>query len=383
MTLRKFLLLAAVGPLLGVIKDVGLLAAYRTLDLPVNARALLWTFIGCCWWGMTLPFIVRWSERDPLAPGKVRAQIPRHLLRAVAASIASGLAIWATRRLGDFLEGTSGSLTLRQMWSNLFSSWLLFDLFMYGIALSIVSALVWQRRLRAAEVDAARLETALAQTEIKLLKAELDPHFVFNTLHTISALVHRDPAAADRMICRLSDFLRLSLASTGALEVSLQQELAHLRSYMDVQMVRFRGRLTLAVDVPPELLSCQVPNLLLQPLIENVVKHAVAKGWKPVHAAVQARRRGERLEIEIADDGPGLGTAAPEGRREGIGLTNTRARLRKLYGEAHRLTLEDRSEGGSRVLVELPYREGAIKTPADHEPLELLEELPHAAGLHR
>ncbi len=383
MTPRKFLLLAAVGPLLGVIRDVGLVAAYRTLGMPISGSALLWTFIGCCWWGLTLPFIVHWSERDPLAPGQVRAQIPRHLVRALAASVASGLGIWATRWVGDQLQGISGSLTLRQMWSNLFSSWLLFDLFMYGIALSIVSALVWQRRLRAAEVDAARLETALAQTEIKLLKAELDPHFVFNALHTISALVHRDPAAADRMISRLSDFLRLSLSSTGALEVSLRQELAHLRSYMEVQMVRFRGRLTLAVEVPPELLCCQVPNLLLQPLIENVVKHAVAVGLKPVHAAVRARRRGELLEIEIADDGPGLPPVAPEARREGIGLGNTRARLQKLYGDAHRLILEDGPEGGARLVVELPYREELAEAPAGDEPLELLEEMPHAAGLHR
>src|ERR1044072_3852228 len=231
---------------------------------------------------------------------------------------------------------------------------MLFDVFMYVIALSIVSVLVWQRQLRAAEIDSARLEAALAQTEIKLLKAELDPHFVFNTLHTISALVHRDPAAADRMICRLSDFLRLSLASTVALEVSLQQELAHLKSYMEVRIVRFRGRLTLAVDVPPELRACQVPNLLLQPLIENVIKHAVAKGLKPVHAALDARGRSERLEIEIADDGPGLGAVAPEARREGIGLTNTRARLRKLYGEAHRLLPPDPPGGGPPLAAPPP-----------------------------
>jgi LytS/YehU family sensor histidine kinase len=297
--------------------------------------------------------------------------------------MASGVGIWSTRWLGDQIQGTSGSLTLRQMWSQLLSSWLLFDLFMYGIVLCIVSALIWQQKLRAAELGSARLETALAQTEIKLLKAELDPHFVFNALHTISALVHRDPQAADRMICRLSDFLRLSLASTGALEVTLQQELAHLRSYMEVQMVRFRGRLTLEVDVPPELRHCQVPNLLLQPLIENVVKHAVAKGLKPVHAAVRARHRGERLEIEIADDGPGLPPVAPELRREGIGLTNTRARLSKLYGGAHRLVLADRPEGGTGIVVELPYREAAAKPPASDEPLELLEELPRAAGVHR
>jgi LytS/YehU family sensor histidine kinase len=242
--------------------------------------------------------------------------------------------------------------------------------------------------MRATELDAARLETALAHTELKLLKAELDPHFVFNALHTISALVHRDPEAADRMICRLSDFLRLSFASAGAPEVSLQQELEHLRAYMEVQMVRFRGRLTLEVDVPPALLSCRVPNLLLQPLVENVVKHGVSKGLKPVHALVRARRSGGALEVEIADDGPGLAPAPA--RREGIGLSNTRGRLSKLYPGAHRLALEDRPEGGTRVVVALPYRLvepdlGAASTdpPSGEIALDALEELPDALGLHR
>ncbi|HEV8239540.1 MAG TPA: histidine kinase [Thermoanaerobaculia bacterium] len=386
MTPRRFFLLAAsVGSLLGVFRIIGLLASYQTMGQPTRLEPLVWTFIGCMWWGLTVPFIVVWSERQPLVPGSMRRQVPGHLWRATVASVASGLAIWASKAVGTAWLGTA-PFTLRELWGNMLSSWWLFDFFMYVVVLCIVSALAYQRQLREREVDAARLETALAQTEIKLLKAELDPHFVFNALHTISALVHRDPQAADRMICRLSDFLRLSLASTGALEVTLQQELAHLRSYMEVQMVRFRGRLTLEVDVPPELRDCQVPNLLLQPLIENVVKHAVAVGLKPVHAVVRARRAGDRLEIEIADDGPGLPPVMPghpEPRREGIGLTNTRARLRKLYGEAHRLMLEDGPEGGTRVLVELPYREAAGKATPMDEPLELLEELPHVAGLHR
>lgn len=381
-TLRKFLLLAAVGPLLGIIRIVGLLASYRTLEVPPQPEALVWTFIGCAWWGMTLPFIVRWSERDPLAPGRLRRQIPKHFALAAVASVASGLAIWATKWASELLLGTK-PFTFRQMWGNLFSSWLLFDLFMYGIALSIVSALAYQRQLRARELDSARLETALAQTEIKLLKAELDPHFVFNALHTISGLVHRDPAAADRMISRLSDFLRLSLSSTGAQEVTLEQELEHLRAYMEVQMVRFRGRLALEVDVPTELLSCLVPNLLLQPLIENVVKHAVAIGLRPVHAAVSARRHEAELVLEIADDGPGLAAASAAGRREGIGLANTRARLFKLYGSEHRLLLEDRATGGTRVEVAVPWKLDAVEA-ARPEPCELLEEeTPDVAGLHR
>lgn len=382
MTLRKFLLASTVGPFLGVFRIIGLLASYQTMGQPTRLEPLVWTFIGCLWWGLTVPFIVVWSERQPLVPGSMWRQVPGHLWRATVASVASGLAIWASKAVGTAWLGTA-PFTLRELWGNLLSSWWLFDFFMYVVVLCIVSAFAYQRQLREREVDAARLETALAQTEIKLLKAELDPHFVFNALHTISALVHRDPQAADRMISRLSDFLRLSLASTGALEVTLQQELAHLRSYMEVQMVRFRGRLTLEVDVPPELRACQVPNLLLQPLIENVVKHAVAVGLKPVHAIVRARHAGGQLEIEIADDGPGLPPVPVERRREGIGLTNTRARLRKLYGEAHRLVLEDRPAGGTRLVVELPYREAAVHAAPTDEPLELLEELPHAAGLHR
>ncbi len=376
MTLRKTLLLLGVGPLLGVVRVLGLLASY-TLGQPPSLEALAWTFIGCCWWGATVPFIVAWSERDPLVPGELRHQIPKHLLLAAVASVASGLAIWANKWVaGQWLSLTP--FTLRQLWTNLLASWWLFDLFMYGIILCIVSALCYQRQLRERELEAARLEAALAQTEIKLLKAQLDPHFVFNALHTVSALVHRDPAAADRMVCRLSDFLRLSLASTGAQEVTLQQELAHLESYMEVQMVRFRGRLTLGVDVPTELLSCRVPTLLLQPLIENVVKHAVAVGLRPVHASVSAWRQGDELVLEIADDGPGPAPAS--GRREGIGLGNTRGRLRRLYGDDHRLRLDPRPAGGTRLVVSLPYRLADADTP---EPIDLAEETPDVAGVHR
>jgi signal transduction histidine kinase len=377
-TPRKFLLLAAVGPLLGAVRILGLLAASRLTGTEVGPHVFAWTLIACCWWGLTLPLIVHWSERYPLTPGALPGQLTRHLLLGVTVSVAGSFGYWATRWAGQRWLGTS-PFSLRQLWGNLASSWLLFDLFMYAIALAAVSAVAYHRRLRERELEAARLETALVATEIRLLKAELDPHFLFNALNTISALVHRDPQAADRMVCRLADFLRLSLASAGTQEVTLEQELAHLRSYMEVQMVRFRGRLTLAVEVPPELLSCTVPNLLLQPLVENVVKHAVAKGLRPVHAAVRACRRDDQLLVEIDDDGPGLGEPAAGGRREGIGLTNTRARLRKLYGADHDVLLVERPGGGTRVAISLPYRPapaGAIPTA-----LELLPETPHVASL--
>jgi signal transduction histidine kinase len=362
-TLRKFLLLASVGPLLGVLRVLGLLASSVMLEVPPRTDAMVWTFVACSWWGLSVPILVSWAERDPLMPGALRRQAPGHLLRAVVLSVAAGLGYWATRWGCELWLGTP-PFTMRQLWAGLLGGWMLFDVFMYAIALVAVSALAYQRQLREKELDRARLETALVQTEIKLFKAELDPHFLFNALNTVSALVHRDPAAADRMICRLSDFLRLSFATTGAQEVSLQRELEHLRAYMEVQMVRFRGRLALEVDVPTELLGCRVPNLLLQPLVENVVKHAVAAWMRPVHASVLARRTGDELVIEIADDGPGLAPVPLAGRREGVGLANTRGRLRKLYDGTHRLTLEPRPGGGTRVVVALPYRlEAAAAEP--------------------
>jgi len=353
------------------------LASHGVLGMPTKPSALLWTLIGSTWWALTLPPTVHWARRVPLRPGAgLGRQLAYHLPRAIFLSLVSGMAIWASKWVGTQVFGTE-PYSLRQLFSNLFASWMLFDLFMYAVALCAVSVLVFQSELRDRELAAAQLETQLAQTEIRLLKAQLDPHFVFNALHAISSLVHRDPAAADRMVCRLSDFLRLSLASTGAPEVTLQQELEHLRSYMEVQMVRFRGRLTLDVDVPTELLSAMVPTLLLQPLVENVVKHGVAVALRPVHARVSAAAAGGELRIEIADDGPGLPPEAQ--RREGIGLTNTRARLRRLYGETHRLTLADRPERGTAVTVALPLRRDEAAAAA----AEAIQEVAHAAGLHR
>ena len=366
MTLRKFLLLFSVGPLLWVLRAVGLLGSWFTQGVPARPDVLMWMLVGCAWWGLTVPIIVIWSERDPLRPGRLWRQVPAHFARAVLLSVAAGTGYWATRLASEVWLGTA-PFTLRQLWGGLLATWLLFDVFMYAIALVAVSAVAYQRELRQKELDRARLETALVQTEIKLFKAELDPHFLFNALNTISSLVHRDPEAADRMICRLSDFLRRSFATSGSQEVTLQEELEHLRSYMDVQMVRFRGRLDLEVDVPAELLGCRVPNLLLQPLVENVVKHAVSATLRPVRATVRASRREDELLLEIADDGPGVVPASGPAR-EGIGLANTRGRLQKLYEGAHRLTLEARPGGGTRVLVALPHRVAAGEPAASAPP---------------
>ncbi len=350
--LRKTLLIVSIGPLEGLVEVAGLLASYRTAGMPVDVQGTVWAFIGSCLWGLYLPLIVHWCERDPLRHGQLGRQLPRHFARSLFISVAVAATIGLVRWAAHAAIGTV-LLTPRELLTRLLQYWMLFDAFGYAVLLGVVSAFAAQRKLRLAELDAARFETALARTEMKLLKAELDPHFIFNALHTINSLVPRDPEAARTMICRLSDFLRLSLATTGAQEVPLQRELEHLESYMAIQRVRFRGRLFVETDVPTELLACQVPNLLLQPLVENVVKHAVAPTQRPVHARLTARRDADRLVLELTDDGPGIAAGAPP--REGVGLSNTRGRLRKLYETRHVLRLENRAQGGLTVRVELPH----------------------------
>jgi len=374
----KILLITTVGPLLGLAEAVGLFGNDRALNLPIQFPDLVWKVVAASLWGLFLPLVVYWCERDPLVPGQVGRQIPRHVARtvffALGFEVLYGSLRWAAHRWLGTVEYSP-----RQLIDHLAPFGFLCAAFMYSAILGVVSALAYQGQLNDKARMAARLETELVQAELKLLKAELDPHFLFDALRAISALVYRDASAADRMISRLSDFLRLSLATAGLPKVSLQQELEHLSSYMEIQMLRFGGRLTLEVDVPTELLACPVPNLLLQPLIENVIKHAVERIRRPVRATVRARREGELVVLQILDDGPGLPADEQPDLHTGDGLTHTRGRLLKLYSAAHCLTLSSRPEGGTIATVTLPFESGE-SAPTD---AETVEDLPQVASSRR
>lgn len=378
MNIRKTAVLVAIGPMIGAAEVVGLVAHARMVHVPASAQSMLSLMINdsiLC--GVFLPLVVHWCERDPLRTGTLARLIPRHVTRLLAYTVASAVLIGLARAAAHVAFGME-ALSVPELAGRILNGWLIAGAFVYVLVLGIVSTLSAQRDLHAKELAEAGLRTALAETEIKLLKAELDPHFIFNALHTITNLVHRDPATAERTLCRLSDFLRLSFATAGAQEVPLQQELEHLESYMAIQMVRFRGRLFLETDVPIELLGCRVPNLLLQPLVENIVKHAVAPTEITVHARIRARRHGDLLRIETLDDGPGLPAARP--LLERVGLANTRGRLRLLYGDGHRMILESRVPTGTRALVELPYN---LMPDAEGPQGDTAEEVPHVTSTHR
>lgn len=208
------------------------------------------------------------------------------------------------------------------------------------------------RSYRDREQVAARLRAELAQAELQVLKMQLQPHFLFNTLHAISSLMHKDIDAADEMMARLGELLRYTLESIGSQEVELGQELEMLDHYLEIEHIRLSNRLTVRKSVQPELYSALVPNLILQPIVENAIRHGIAPRPSGGCIDLNVQRVGENLQIVVCDDGPGLADRS----KEGVGFTNTRARLEQLYGTRHAFTYANRPEGGMCVTLEFPLR---------------------------
>ncbi|HET7266786.1 MAG TPA: histidine kinase [Oleiagrimonas sp.] len=226
----------------------------------------------------------------------------------------------------------------------------------YWVIFAVMRGIESRRRLRDERLRSAQLETQLAQSQLQALRMQLQPHFLFNTLNAISALVLSNPAQARLMIARLGDFLRLTLEERHAPQIPLSRELEFLRCYLAIQQVRFQDRLTTRVDVSDDILNAAVPNMILQPLVENALRHGLLPKSECGALRIVGRRVGDQLQLRVDDDGLGLPSTAT---REGIGLGNTRERLRVLFGHVARLELGPRAEGGTRVELHFPYREYA------------------------
>lgn len=228
-----------------------------------------------------------------------------------------------------------------------------FNLLLYWVIVAVTSAFDYYRKYRERELRASELERSLAQAKLQALQMQLNPHFLFNSLHSISALMHQDVEAADRMVSRLSELLRAALDNTETQEVSLGAELDFLKRYLEIERIRFGSRLNYEIDVPPEALDAQVPNLILQPLVENAIRHGIEPHARPGRIRLLARRQADELTLEVRDNGGGLG---PQAIEEGVGLSNTRARLQTLYGDACRFEFTSPPEGGLAVRLTLPFR---------------------------
>ena len=227
-----------------------------------------------------------------------------------------------------------------------------FNLLIYGVIISVSHAIDYYRKYHERTVHTLELEKHLADARLQALLRQLKPHFLFNTLNGIASLMHSDVHAADRMLVRLADLLRLTMSHPGQPLTRLQDEITFIEKYLEIERIRFRDRLSVSIDVDPAALEAQVPSLILQPLVENAIRHGVEPHARPGRIELTARCEAGTIVLMVRDNGAG----EPAGgfTREGIGLGNTRARLRELYGDKYRFELANHPEGGLVVRLTLP-----------------------------
>ncbi|MCC6317546.1 MAG: histidine kinase [Gemmatimonadaceae bacterium] len=315
-----------------------------------SALILAWT------WALFTPLVFRLART--LSPSRVGwpLSIVGH---AASALILAASLQWVRREaivaFSDFPRDP--------YWSAL-TYWFDVWLFIYITLVVIGRALDLRRRYADRTMRADLLETQLARAQLQYLESQLQPHFLFNALNTIAELAHEAPAAAERMLQRLRALLAISLERYGQDEVTLADELSALEPYLDIQRTRFSNWLTVDVDLPDEVRHARVPHLILQPLVENAIRHGVSVRQAPGRILITARRVGERLRVTVEDDGVGL-SASPREARSGIGLRNVVDRLRQLYGTDHALQLRERPGGGAIVEFEVPFR---VDTTVGSEP---------------
>lgn len=323
-------------------------AKYPFLEIavPQFQRAALWVVM--------VPLVLMLRRKVPLGRGGYWGGVSFH----IACSFVL-MALYYVVRLVYYIhvgriDGSSGfwDVAVKNFWGRN-----LVDIAYYWLVIGCGYYYELSQRFNEKELSEVRLETRLAQAELSMLKGQLQPHFLFNTMNTISVMVRegRNPEAVT-LLAKLASLLRMSLDTDRNLEMSLGKELEFLSTYMEIQKARFSDRLTYEVDVPQSILRLQVPSLIIQPLVENAVIHGVSRKEGPGTIRVSAELREDRLLIRVSDDGPGFPTAPATGREPGIGLRNTRERLARMHGEKGRLVIDSRPGQGSVVTVELPAR---------------------------
>jgi len=259
---------------------------------------------------------------------------------------------------GALILQTSGMIPPGFYWRELQSAFPISLVITLVVGLSITSYETLRHRLqdttlelRTRQIEQERANKLLLEARLSSLESRIHPHFLFNTLNSIAALLHKDVEAADRMIARLGDFLRLTLNSSNAQIVDFEEELKFLKCYLDIEHIRFQDRLTVEMDIDPDALTAMVPNLILQPIVENALRHGVARQTDPGHITIRARREGERLIVRVDDNGPGLKVKS---NGSGIGISNTRARLEQFYGSDFSFQIANSAERGVSVTLDVP-----------------------------
>ncbi len=351
----RWLVVTCAWALLGVFfaSRMYVLRAFYDRPLPFS-RALIYGLVTTLVWAALTPLVVAVTER--LA--RQRLPLWRHLLmHAFSACVFSvvhiSIRLFAMLQLR--LQIAQASSRLDQFNNSLMAN-LALDVILYATIVAAWHGVGYYRRFRERQRQASDLEARLARARLQILTAQLQPHFLFNTLHSISTLMYRDVAAADRLMARLSDLLRLTLENVHKTQVTLKQEIEFLTGYLEIEQTRFRDRLSVEMDVDSAALEARVPNMLLQPLVENALRYAVAPRSAPGRIRIRAHRVLNQLQLLVEDNGPGLPPGWREPMKSSPGLVNTRARLQQLYAAEQSLNLHNLPDGGLRVTLAMPFQ---------------------------
>ena len=353
---RRLALIWGIWTFIGIVFTFqGYFSSFRSeRPIPLTQSAyvqMVWSYL----WALATPLVLWFAARLPIEKNNwIRSSLLHLPISVVLSCVVTAIGrvlIWLNfgYREGKPLAFESVTNFVVANFSEGIGIYLLIALTSY--------ALRYYRQYREGQLKTLQLESQLSLAQLQALKMQLHPHFLFNTLHSISALLNKDADAARKMITRLGDFLRLTLENSGSQEVTLEQEMAFLVCYLEIERIRFQNRLVTRMDIASETLDAKLPNLILQPIVENAIRHGIAPRSSPGLIEIEAKHHDGRLRIQVRDNGPGLSTHRTSENlfRKGLGLANTKTRLERLYGAVHLLDLSNNPGGGLIVTLEIPF----------------------------
>lgn len=319
---------------------------------PISFRRVLvpWLICAALWFAAT-PLVLWLARRFPFDRRRWFSSSAIHLLASFALSLIL-IAVYTPLSLAVSADDSPWPIAYRGLLVESFHR----EVLTYWMLIGLIQGFDYYRRYRERELRASQLESRLAHAQLDALRMQLHPHFLFNTLNSISILMSDDVIAARRMLTRLSDLLRASLDKAATDEVSLREELEFLNNYLQIEQTRFQDRLTVRMNIDPTVFLARVPNLILQPLVENAIRHGIAPRAQPGVIEISAVRENGTVRIKISDNGPGLGVPGTARWTTGIGLANTQARLDQLYGSNHTFEMQSADAGGLEVTITIPFR---------------------------
>jgi signal transduction histidine kinase len=319
----------------------------------------LWAATPWYFWAAVAPLVAWLGTRIPVVRGNLLRSVPTHLGAALGLGLVSTVLVVI---LFVVTDAVPEEMAADPLWGLILfvSTWqLTINLLSYAAILGGSYAIDFYRRYQERELAASRLSQQLANAQLQALRMQLNPHFLFNAMNTVAMMVRKqENDAAVRTLAELSDLIRYVLEDTQSHEVPLRQELDFVRQYLALEQVRFSDRLNVRIDAPDDTLDARVPNLLLQPLVENAIRHGIARSAAASTVEIIVRRTNGQLAIEVLDDGPGLPNI-PTTAGGGLGIHNTQERLKQMYGDQQEFHLRSREDRGAAASMKLPFHTGA------------------------